>query len=235
MTKFSKIAAAAVFAMFVFQTANAATISFAGLEWTVRDTGYGAPGKNHWRSDNVWVDELGRLHLAIRRVGGKWTCAELQSKQKFRYGKYSFDVVGRLDQLDPNVVLGLFQYPTEASKNGLGEIDVEFARWGNPTNAAGNFSVWSDLVSNSYATRPFEFAMTGTYSRHIFTRTSKTVSFQSFHGHAERNEMARWSYRNADVSKTPMPIYLNFWLFRGYAPVNGMNAEIVISDVKFAS
>lgn len=217
----------------MFSQISARTISFSGFEWTVRNNGYGAPGKNYWRNDNVWIDELGRLHLAIRKVGGRWTCAELQTTQKFLYGKYSFKVIGRIDRFDKNVVLGLFNYPTEAAKQGLGEIDIEFAKWGNAANGSGNFTVWSDAAANHYQTKSFPFELVGTYTKHNFTRAGKSVFFQSFHGHSETNEIFNWKYSGADVSNTPMPIYLNFWLFRGQPPSDGNAAEIVISEVKY--
>ena len=41
-------------------------------------------------------------------------------------------VNGRLDQLDDNVTLGLFSYPTgDVGPDGTHEIDLEFARWGD--------------------------------------------------------------------------------------------------------
>ncbi|MBS1795956.1 MAG: glycoside hydrolase family 16 protein [Acidobacteria bacterium] len=221
------------FGLFLAVAAEAKTLIFSGFEWTVRGSGYGAPGKNYWRSDNVWLDELGRLHLAIRKIDGKWTCAELSTTRKFLYGKYSFKVIGRLDQLDRNVVLGLFNYPVEPAKQGLGEIDIEFARWGNPGTGNGNFTVWSDKVAGRSVTKSFPFDLTGTYTRHDFTRTAQSVFFQSFYGHTEKNEIFRWNYTGTDVSATPMPIYLNFWLFRGLAPSDGRDAEIVVSEVSY--
>lgn len=212
---------------------EAKTFSFSGFEWTVRGNGYGAPGKNHWRGDNVWVDEAGRLHLAIKKINGVWTCAEVQTVNKFLYGKYSFKVIGRIDQFDKNVVLGLFNYPLEAAKQGLGEVDIEFAKWGNAANGSGNFTVWSDRTANLYYTKTFPFQLDGTFTKHNFTRTSKSIFFQSFYGHTEINEIFNWKYTGADVSKTPMPIHINFWLYRGLAPSDAKDAEIVISEVSF--
>lgn len=213
---------------------EAKTLSFSGLEWTVRANGYGAPGKNYWRGDNVWVDESGRLHLKIRKIGGRWTCAELWTNEKFLYGRYSFKVIGRIDRLDKNVVFGLFNFPSEAAKEGRGEIDVEFARWGNALNGGGNYTVWSDKTPGAFNTKNFSFELFGDYTSHGYTRTPQSVFFQSFHGHDETNEIYRWTHAGADVSKTPMPIYLNFWLYRGMPPGDGREAEIIISEVKYS-
>ena len=50
------------------------------------------------------------------------------------FGRYQFQVIGRIDQLDPNVVLGLFKYPTpDVGPDGTNEIDIEFAQWGRAT------------------------------------------------------------------------------------------------------
>ena len=98
------------------------TLEFSGLTWKIRDDGNGSPAANFWRNDNVRVDEIGQLHLKIRRVGDVWTCAELQTTDKFLYGKFEFEIVGRIDELDKNIVLGLFKYPQEVNRDGRASL-----------------------------------------------------------------------------------------------------------------
>lgn len=215
-------------------SAHARTINFSGLEWEVRDDGIGSPGGNHWRSDNVWLDDQGRLHLRITKIGGVWTCAELRTTRKFLYGRFEFDLIGRPDQFDPNVVLGLFNYPTEAEADGRGEIDIEFSRWGNPTGPAGNFTIWSKKTSGRYTTSTFPLELFGTHTRHVFERGPHRVAFSSYHGHANVSEIAAKTFVDGQVDSTPMPIYINFWLFRAMPPSNGATAEIVISEFRFS-
>jgi hypothetical protein len=51
--------------------------------------------------------------------------------QRFGFGRYEFRLLGRPDQFDDNVVLGLFNYTVpEVGPDGTNEIDIEFATWG---------------------------------------------------------------------------------------------------------
>jgi hypothetical protein len=98
----------------LFVSADAAeptTLQFAGLKWAVKHGPDMGPGPNMWDRRNVWVDDQDRLHLTIALRDGKWTCAEVSTTQRLHFGTYEFQTVGRLDQFDANVVLGLFNYP----------------------------------------------------------------------------------------------------------------------------
>ncbi|MCU0240555.1 MAG: glycoside hydrolase family 16 protein [Pyrinomonadaceae bacterium] len=212
---------------------EAKEIIFSGLKWKIRNDGQGSPGNNFWRQDNVWLDKKGFLHLKIRKVEDVWTCAELQTVEKFLYGKFEFEIIGRIDEFDKNIVLGLFKYPNEAEKDGLGEIDIEFAKWSDEKKGSGNFTVWSDVKGVAEKTNNFKFSLQGTHTTHAFTRTPESVYFQSFHGHTLNNKIYEWNYSGNNISKTPMPIYLNFWLFRGMPPSDLQEYEIIIKSVKF--
>lgn len=113
--------------------AQARTLKFSGYEWEVRSAGLQGPGPNRWDPENVSVDSKGQLHLKITKVADEWRCAELTLKKRLGFGRYQFQVIGRIDQLDRNIVLGLFNYPTpDVGKEGTNEIDIEFARWAAP-------------------------------------------------------------------------------------------------------
>src|SRR5687767_12058807 len=119
-------------------------LSFAGHEWEVKHrVDLMGPGPNFWDERNVWLDNTGALHLRIVQREGKWTCAELTSKKRFGFGRYTFKIEGAIDRLDANVVCGLFLYPPpDVGPDGTHEIDIEFARWGKPENPIGTYSVW---------------------------------------------------------------------------------------------
>jgi len=112
-------------------SAKATTLRFSGYDWTVKAGNGLGPGPCNWSDSNAWVDSDGALHLKLTKVGGTWYCAEIESVQRFGFGEYQFWVEGAIDALDPNVVLGLFNYPPPAvGPDGTNEIDVELARWG---------------------------------------------------------------------------------------------------------
>ena len=78
---------------------------------------------------------------------------EVLTKDRSGFGRYQFWVVGRVDRLDPNVVFGLFNYPTpDIGPDGTNEIDIEFAKWGKPEAPMGNYTVWS--TANRVAAQP---------------------------------------------------------------------------------
>lgn len=116
---------------------RAPVLSWSGHSWRVRPASWdGLPGPNRWSAGNVTVDD-GILRLEINRTRRGWTCAEIESRRSFGYGRYEFVVNSNLARLDPWVVLGLFTY-TDAGPRFRNEIDIEVAKWGDhrdPTNA----------------------------------------------------------------------------------------------------
>lgn len=217
------------------------TITFAGHVWQVRQSGDGGPGPNHWDPQNVWVDEQGHLHLKISYVDDQWRAAEIYTTQRFGFGRYQFQVIGRIDQLDPNVVLGLFDYPPSPAigPDGTNEIDIEFARWGSAANPNGNYAVYPAQAGIAYSAHSYEFALNSPYSTHRFLRQSQQVAFQSLQGHTNRNrrEVASWRYRPADfhnrIPQAALPVHINLWLFDGRPPTDGQEVELVIADFAF--
>ncbi len=227
---------------------KAQTLRFAGYEWEVRE-GAGGPGPNAWDARNAWVDEAGQLHLKISRRASQpevgkpeaeaWSCAEVTVKNRLGFGRYQFQVAGRLDLFDPNVVLGLFNYTTpDVGPDGTNEIDIEFARWGEAGHPGGNYTVWPALPGSTEPGLTFPLPQAQT-STHRFMWRSGSVRFQSLSGFRENNEgeFLRWKFEPPEprrlVPQHPLPLHLNLWLFRGRAPQNGKEIEIVIHSFSF--
>jgi hypothetical protein len=217
----------------------AASVTFAGYEWQVRD-GTGGPGPNTFSAQNVSVDEQGRLHLAIVKRQGKWTCAEVFLDKRYGFGRYEFRLLGRPDQLDDNVVLGLFNYTVpEVGPDGTNEIDIEFATWGGAQPEHGNYTVWPSIAGPGPVTRSFDVTLAGDESLHRFDWASGSVAFESYDGF-DADEAARiqqWAYAPLSplplVPQQPIPVHMNFWLFQGNAPSDGQDAEIVVVDFRY--
>jgi hypothetical protein len=214
-------------------------IAFGGYTWTVR-SGRGGPGPNVWNENNVWLDASTNLHLKISLQDGNWSCAEATMRRRLGFGQYQFQVTGRLDRFDDNVVLGLFNYPTEdVGTDGTHEIDIEFARWGDAKNPMGNYTVWPAVKSLKQASRSFPFNLAGEETTHRFIWSRDEVKFRSLHGQRDddREEISTWIYSPGEpsrwVSQQPMPVHINLWLFKGLAPKNGLEVEVIIHDFKF--
>jgi hypothetical protein len=216
------------------------TLTFSGYQWDVRGAGSGGPGPNEWSADNVWVDSSGNLHLLISERNGKWDCAQVATRERFHFGKYQFQVVGRVDQLDKNVVFGLFNYPpSDVGPDGSNEIDIEFTRWGNASNRIGNYTVWPADGSLDRAAKTFSFTLNGTYTTHRFDWSSKQVNLSSQHGHRDDNRyrFASWTYKPRNyqdyIPQEPLPVLINLWLFEGRPPSDGEEVEIIISSFTY--
>jgi hypothetical protein len=239
LSRLSLALATLLLAGIVSAPAQAKVISFAGYSWDVR-SGQGGPGPNRWSPGNAWVDAAGALHLKIAMKNGIWYCAEVYLEQRLGFGTYEFKVTGPIDQLDKNVVLGLFDYPTaDVGPDGTNEIDVEFSRWGNASNPIGNYTVWPAVAGLEPTTHPFAFTLTDDQTTHRFTWATDSIVFRSLRGFTSGNTptFGQWTFRPGNpigrIPQDPTPVHLNLWLFQGQAPSNGQPVEIVINGFQF--
>ncbi|HEY3372020.1 MAG TPA: T9SS type A sorting domain-containing protein [Prolixibacteraceae bacterium] len=216
----------------IFTVAPIPTISqitWSGYTWKVR-SGIGGPGPNKWNASpsNIWVDDLGNLHLKIIKIGNNWYCSEITLLQSLGYGAYTFQVATNVEKLDKNIVLGLFTYET-----GSREIDIEFSRWGNAASVDGWYTIQPQPYNNLNQ-KSFPLNLSGDYSTHQFKWTSSEIYFQSDYGHGVDNLINKWTYKG--VNNPPAGeerLHLNLWLFNGNAPSNLQEAEVIIKSFKY--
>lgn len=230
-------------------------IKFSGYEWEVKNSSEPVgPGNNYFSDskESVWVDDKG-LHLKLRYEDGKWYCSEVINKSSLGYGKYIFNIVSegnsRIDTLDKNVVLGMFTYDN-TDENNTREIDIEFSRFGKDDNSIGHYTVYApgkEIILNSKKfneidDKPFE--LDGSYTTHIIDWKKDSITYESLHGHLIDNQNKKrirsYTYTIKDSKeKIPVPdegnakIRINLWLFRGKAPTNKKEVEIIIKKFKF--
>lgn len=216
------------------------TIVFADHSWTVRESGKGGPGPNHWRAQNVWLDDNGYLHLKITQKNGVWYCAELQTTDAMGFGTYQFWLDTPVNAFDPQVVLGLFDYTTpEVGPDGTNEIDIEFSRWGNPKWPNGAYTVFPAKTGKPDTSQTFELTDASAESTHRFSWTSSSVAFESLAGHqnGDTGRYEAWTFapKNSKVlvPQTPIPVHLNLWLAKGRPPIDGQEVEVVIRSFTF--
>jgi hypothetical protein len=215
------------------------TILFSGLRWRVRDTKEKqGPGPNYFGDTGVRVDSLGFLHMAIRRdlVSGNWYSSEVTTEQSFGFGEYVFSVEGPIDRMDRNVVLGLFNY---SGNDGLDEMDIEFARWGNDRYPNLNYTIWpADKNAKNYSyTR--ECRLTSFLTTHRFRRTPDSVFLSSYAGippdGSEPIARASCGIPGQSVSRLRMPVHINLWLFNGHPPADGKEVELIIRAFRYTA
>ncbi|HEY2721057.1 MAG TPA: glycoside hydrolase family 16 protein [Chitinophagaceae bacterium] len=221
------------------QTMNSSEqkIKFSGFTWAVRNTlNKQGPGPNYFKTDNVRVDEQGYLHLLITKnpASGEWTCAEITMDSLLGYGTYQFVVDGPIDKTDKNVVLGLFNY---SGNDGLDEMDIEFARWGNNNYPNLNYTIWPAEPAFKNASAVKEFSLESNVSTHYFRRTADSVICSSFNGDtADADKLIYSSIFTkpaASISKLSMPVHINLWLFNGDAPTDQKTFEVIVRSFVF--
>ena len=207
-------------------------VTWSGGSWQVKTSNAAVgPGPNIFSKANVSVDTAGFLHLRIAKdAQGRWTAAEVIGPASYGYGTYTFTVATPLDQLDRNVVLGLFTW-SDRPQYAHREIDVEVARWGNaadPTNA--------QFVVQPYDKPNHLIRFTATNAVRTvqqFTWRAGQVSFVSRRLDTGAT-VASGVYSGTDV---PRPgderVRLNLWLFGGAAPSNGQPVEVVVESFAF--
>jgi Putative binding domain, N-terminal len=212
------------------------TISFGGLEWYVKAAPVQVyPGPQFFIEENAFVDAIGQLHLKLTRCSSSWCAAEVYTKQRVGYGAYKFTINSPVNNLDPNVTLGLFSWDGQAGEQYNREWDIEFGRWGN-TSATSNAQ---------YVVQPYNgpnnlarFLMpASTPSTHTVIWSPNQVSFLSVAGAASNGSViSQWNYPAGSLP-VPTPgdvhLHLNLYVAVGQAPVSPIGQEIVISGFQY--
>ena len=237
-------------------------LHWSGYDWTVR-AGGGGPGPNNWDDRNAFVDDQGYLHLKIANRDGVWSSTEIQlgtNLDRLGFGTYQTHMIGRPDQLDPNVVFGFYTYPPhDVGADATNEIDIEFSKWGNQFAPIGNYTVWPAVNGANRSWSGSDLVLQGDLSTHRFTWQSDKVTFQSLNGHValddNTGEVARWVFdpRNPPavtdnrliqwycsshdpltcVSQNPQYFLINLWQVGGRAPTDNKEVEIILTDFTF--
>ncbi|MBV9575620.1 MAG: hypothetical protein JO149_03250 [Gammaproteobacteria bacterium] len=224
-------------------SADAKTIRFSNLWWEVKE-GMSAPGPNQWSSHGVWLDDNGWLHLKIFKQDDKWYCPGIITKKNFSFGKYWFILSGEIDKLDPNVVLGLFNYDyANLNADGTNEIDIEFSKWGSSSYLDHNvsYTVWPAILAANNTSLIYTIDLAGKDSLHGFTWENNKIVFQSGYGNKNdyRQPIMNWVYNPPDFSKRipqrPLSVHIYLSLVKGMPPTNHKEVEIVIKQFCYLS
>ena len=197
------------------------------LRWHRKDGRGGPmnPGCNHFSRDNVWIDDRGRLHLALRRrvlpTGEEvMHAAEIVSTSPLGFGAYEVVVVTDPQDLPANVVLGLFTYVEEPAVANR-EFDIELSRWSEPDAPNAQFISHFLSPAGDIGRLRGRFEQSGTSLTHVIDWRPAEVLFRSgeFTGRAVRFVPDPGDAR----------FRLNLWRHRGSVSA----VEVVIADITF--
>ena len=106
-------------------------------------------------------------------------------------------------------------------------------------NLMGNYTVWPVVKSLHQVSSSFPLTLTADETTHRFIWSRDRVKFRSLQGHCDDdcagNNAWIYSPREASqyISQQRLPVHINLWLFKGLAPKNGREVEVIIRDFKF--
>jgi len=212
---------------------------FSGYDWWVKNsTTPVGPGPNYFSdaTNNVWTDTNGWLHLRITNRTNAWQCAEIISARTFGPGSYRFELNSVVDNLNPNVTLGLFTWSDDPAFTDR-EMDVECGRWQNPadTNNA-QFVLQPYYLANQLVRYRVPPGLAD--STHLFVWETNRISWQSQTGAysaAATNLIAAYVFTNA--ANVPQSgdecVHLNLWLINGSPPTDSNEVEVIIQNFNF--
>jgi hypothetical protein len=224
-------------------------IAFSGYSWRVKKAAAPyrlGPGPNHFSdaANDVWVDERG-LHLRTRQIAGDWYSTEVILQQSLGYGTYVFHTNSRIDALDPNAVLGLFTWDSEAAHPTHREMDIEVSQWGDPTNASNAQFIVQNTSNVCGIGNCVRFPLTvPAADRHMtfyIVWSPGRVEYRAYRGQYWGTPTAsalvrKWVYTGTSPA-VPVPgketIRFNLWLFNGAPPINGLGNEVIIENFLF--
>ncbi|HEV2436857.1 MAG TPA: glycoside hydrolase family 16 protein [Verrucomicrobiae bacterium] len=217
-------------------------IGFSGYDWWVKassGTNQLGPGPNYFSdsTNNVWTDAQGWLHLRITHRSNQWQCAEIVSARTFGYGSYRFELGSRVDDLDTNVVLGMFTWSDDPAYADR-EMDVECSRGFAADTNNTQFTVQPYSLSGHDSRYRVPAGLAD--STHLFIWQSNSVSFQCQSGSYSPNPnptnvLGAWTFANAAaVPQTgDENARINLWLLFGRPPSDGREVELVIKNFQF--
>ena len=240
---------------------------FCGVKWLIESYEKEPvdPGPNYYSNsiNNVWLDDKDKLHLKIIKRNGKWYCTGIETQyQGWGYGKYAFDIetvmmkkedesgkISYINDLDENAVVGLYTYDNNTTHKSHNELDIEFAKWGNPDSNIGNFVVWYDTTQSgnkrNYHTFPIDVGGNYTYG---FEWTANNIIFYSSGMTSCPLYPESFQYKEGDkivgtsgegYGYIPIPnkekVLMNIWLNGGKDPAdnNIKEIEVVINNFQF--
>ena len=103
----------------------------------------------------------------------------------------------------------------------------------------GNYTVWPVEKSRKQVSKSFPFTLTGEQTTHRFIWSHDAVKFRSMQGYHDDDgdEIKAWVYSPKEpsrfISQQPMPVHINLWLFKGLAPKNAQEVEVIIHNFNF--
>lgn len=220
-------------------------IEFGGHSWRAKHGGPFGPGNNFFSEteENIRFDPLGRLHLRVTRREGAWQCPEMALLDPLGYGDYIFKTVGRVDRLDPNLILGLFLWEYQENYEHIGirnvanEFDIEFGTWKDPNRLPAQYVCQPWQTPGNEHRFPFSLDSNDALTSHAFRWSPGRMECRSWTGHDDTPGVERmlqtWTSESGDIPRPQSPrIHINLWCI-DEPPSDRREHEVVLAEFKF--
>ncbi|CAF1517494.1 unnamed protein product [Adineta ricciae] len=204
--------------------------------------GYSYIGSNEYKTDNVWIDHKGLLHLRIINTSDIWSSAALYTTDRFTFGTFQWQIEGSLNALDPKVVLSLYtSISLTVDTMRTNEVNIEFARWGlNPLMSPNLFyNIWPAKNNESKTGSSFFYNNKNIYTTQRFIWSSESVAFKSISGFRNDDADTVQSWQSSSdfsiaVPQESAPVHMNLRIFHSSNsdcfPSDGKPVEVIIHD-----
>jgi len=201
-----------LFALVFVVSEGRKTINWKGYTWNVRHTTTKVgPGINYFNESNVEITSDDKLEMFIRKYGNVHSCASLSCDTVLGYGVYAWDFSVSLESVvdkDENVVVGLFLYMTDED-----EIDIEWARWGDPDDGANNINYVAQPDEDG-ASIYYHFPAGYTHVRHQFNYQKDIIVWKAIDLNTKK-VIYEWSTKKNIPLPEDLPAMMNFWMMQG--------------------
>ncbi len=206
------------------------TIHFSGYDWDVRQLSSDWGGKlNPYDSGNVWVDQMGFLHLRIVHRDDKWFCADVGLKESLGHGSYSF-ALQDVSHLDPAAVLRLYTW--DHFKLFDGELGVDVSRFGDPDSRNSQFVVHPSYEPHNV----HRFETPPGVATFLFRWRPDNASFEASRGGVAQK--SRPLAEHTFTSGIPLPgeekIHISFYVYGNSRIPMRQPGEVIIERFQYA-
>ncbi len=190
----------------------------------------------NWRvmsqvENSTWVDDQGRLHMRLQKIGDTWYCTTLESPYTVKYGKFIWNISSPSLNLERNTSIGMFTYA-----DNYHEIDIEINQWpgrdehlwftnqpgsieGNPTNIY--YSVYSDSLYLNATNITYIIDWEPTYINYSVTNCDGLI-------------ISNWNYTNeSGVPHIESTICQYFGTVANFTPQSEQTKEIIFNSFQY--
>ena len=192
----------------------------------------------NWRvisqlENNTWVDDQGRLHMRLQKVGDTWCCTTLESPYTVKYGKFIWNISSPSLNLERNTSIGMFTYA-----NDCDEIDIEINQWPGHdehlwfTNQPGSVEDYpSNIYYDVYSDSPY---LNETNITYIIEWEPTYINFSVVS--SDGSIISNWNYTNeSEIPHVESTICQYFGTVANFTPQNEQPKEIVFNSFQYIS